>query len=91
VTLPATPPEGGPAALVLQNPGGGAAQVRVSILGSGEAGPEVVEVPAGSFVLVELPSTPAAVLVESEGAPVVPAQVSLDRRTYAIAVGIPVG
>lgn len=91
VALPATPPEGGPAALVLQNPGGGAAQVRVSILGSEEVMPEVVEVPPGSFVLVELPSTPAAVLVESEGAPVVPAQVSLDRRTYAIAVGIPVG
>jgi hypothetical protein len=91
VALPATPPEGGPAALVLQNPGGGAAQVTVSVLGSGEARPEVVEVPAGSFALLELPSTPVAVLVESEGAPVVPAQVSLDPRTYAIAVGVPVG
>lgn len=91
VALPATPPEGGPAALVLHNPGGGAAQVTVSILGEGEAGPEVVDVPAGSFALLELASTPVAVLVESEGAPVVPAQVSLDPRTYAIAVGVPVG
>jgi hypothetical protein len=25
------------------------------------------------------------------GAPIVPAQVSVDRRTYAVAVGVPIG
>jgi len=91
VVLPATPPEGGPAALLLQNPGGGPAEVTVSLLGGQEARPEVIEVPAGAFAHLELPSTPVAVLVESAGGLVVPAQVSLDRRTYALAVGVPVG
>lgn len=91
VALPATPPEGGPAALLLHNPGGGSAQVTLSFLGGQEGRPEVVEVPAGAFARIALPSTPVAVLVESTGGLVVPAQVSLDRRTYAVAVGVPVG
>jgi len=91
VVLPATPPEGGPAALLLENPGGGPAEVTVSLLGGQEARPEVIEVPAGAFAHLELPSTPVAILVESTGGLVVPAQVSLDRRTYAVAVGVPVG
>jgi hypothetical protein len=90
LALPAAPPEGGQAALLLHNPGGGPAQVTVSFLG-GEARPEVVEVAAGAFAQLELPSTPVAVMVESVGGLVVPAQVSLDRRTYAVAVGVPVG
>ena len=91
VALPATPPEGGPAALLLHNPGGGSARVTVSFLGGQEARPEVIEVAAGAFAQLELPSTPVVALVESAGGPVVPAQVSLDRRTYAVAVGVPVG
>lgn len=91
LVLPATPPEGGSAALLLQNPGGGPAEVSVSLLGEAEARPEVVEVPAGAFARLELPSTPVVVLVEAAGGLVVPAQVSLDRRTYAVAVGVPIG
>jgi hypothetical protein len=91
VVLPATPPEGGPAALMLHNPGGGTAEVTVSLLGGQEARPEVIEVPAGAFAHLELPPTPVVALVESAGGLVVPAQVSLDRRTYAVAVGVPVG
>jgi hypothetical protein len=91
VVLPATPPEGGPAALLLQNPGGGPVEVTVSILGGAEGRPEVVEVSAGAFVSLELPATPVAVLVEAVGGPVVPAQASLDRRTYAVSVGVPLG
>ena len=91
VVLPATPPEGGPAALLLYNPGGATADVTVSFLGGEEARSEVVEVPAGAFAHLELPSTPVAVLVESTGGLVVPAQVSLGRRAYAVAVGVPVG
>lgn len=91
VALPATPPEGGPALLVLENPGGGDADVTVSTLGSSDAAPELVRVPAGSVAVLELPATPAALLIEATGAPVVPAQVSVDRRTYAVAVGVPIG
>ena len=91
VALPATPPEGGPAALFIQNPGGGAAEVTVSRLDGSGAPPDVVEIPAASFAALDLPATPVALLIEATGAPVVPAQVSLDRRTYAVAVGIPIG
>ena len=91
VALPATPPEGGPAALVLQNPGGGTAQVTVSPLGAPGLEPQALEIPAASVVVVPLPETPTPVLIEAAGAPVLPAQVSLDRRTYAVAVGVPIG
>ena len=95
VVLPVTAPEGGPAALVLQNPGGGVAEVTVSPLGapgaSPQAAPNEVAVPAGSTAVLPLPPTPTALLIEATGASVVPAQVSLDRRTYAVAVGVPIG
>jgi len=89
--LPATAPEGGPAALLLQNPGGGTATVTVTLLGTGgpEGSPETVEVPPSATVRVDLPGTPVAAVVESAGGVVVPAQASLDRRTYAVAVGVP--
>jgi len=91
LVLPATAPEGGPAALLLQNPGGGTATVTVTLLGTGgpEGSPETVEVPPSATVRVDLPGTPVAAVVESAGGVVVPAQASLDRRTYAVAVGVP--
>ncbi len=90
VVLPATPPEGGPAALVLHNPGGGLAEVTVTSLGA-SLEPEVVEVAAGSTAVLEMPSSPTVVMVEATGAPVVPAQASLDRRSYAVSVGVAFG
>lgn len=93
VTLPATAPEGGPAALVIQNPGGAPAQVRVTLLGG--QGPEgsstTVEVPPGSTARLDLPESPVAAVVEASGGGVVPAQVSVAPRAYAVAVGVAIG
>jgi len=76
---------------VLQNPGGEPAEVTLTLLGGGgEAGtPPSLEVAPGTAVRLDLPSAPAAVLVEAAGGRVVPAQVSLDPQAYAVSVGVP--
>jgi uncharacterized protein DUF5719 len=93
VVLPATAPEGGPAALLLQNPGGAHARVRVTLLGTAgvEGQPQTVEVAPGTTARVDLPTTPTAALVEATGGGVVPAQVALASRAYAVAVGVTLG
>ncbi|MGH2765446.1 MAG: hypothetical protein ACRDKA_05990, partial [Actinomycetota bacterium] len=93
LALPATAPEGGPAALVLHNPGGATAEVTVTLLGAEgpEGSAETAEVVPGATIRLDLPGTPVAALVQSVGGVVVPAQVALDRRTFAVAVGVPLG
>jgi hypothetical protein len=92
VVLPAVAPEGGPAALVLVNPGDVAAEATVTYLG--EAGvqgdPAAVTVGRRSTVRLELPPAPpvTAVVDAAEGS-VVAAYVALDPKRYAVAVGIP--
>jgi hypothetical protein len=94
VVPPATGPEGGPAALVIQNPGRGVIRARVTLVGAqGEVGEELeaVEVPAGRLVVIELGDLtpePVTALVEATGG-VVAAQVSLAPRAYAVSLGSP--
>jgi hypothetical protein len=92
LVLPATAPEGGPAALVLQNPGGAAAEVTVTLLGPAgpEGEPQQASVLPGTTIRIDLPATPVAALVEATEGGVVPAQASLDRRIYAVSVGVPI-
>jgi hypothetical protein len=53
-----------------------------------EGQPRTVEVAPGTTARVDLPTTPSAALVESTGGGVVPAQVALAPRAYAVAVGV---
>lgn len=94
VVPPATGPDGGPAALVIQNPGRGAVGAQVTLVGSdGEVGEglDQVEVPAGRVVVLELGDLtpePVTALVEATGG-VVAAQVSLAPHAYAVSLGSP--
>jgi hypothetical protein len=93
---PATGPEGGQAALILQNPGRAAVRARVVLFGeSGTVdapGMTDVEIPAGRVALVDLaPLTdePVTALVVSTGGGLVAAQVALASDAYAVSLGSP--
>jgi hypothetical protein len=94
VVPPATGPDGGPAALVIQNPGPDAVRAQVTLVGTGGEvgkGLEEVEVAPGLVVvidLVDLAPDPVTALVEASGG-VVAAQVSLAPRAYAVSLGSP--
>lgn len=97
VALPATGPEGGTAALVLQNPGPRPVRARLVLIGSN--GPvevpdlEEVEVPGGRVATVDLGSLvtePVTVLVDADGG-LVAAQVALGPDGYAVSLGAPAG
>jgi hypothetical protein len=94
VVPPATGPDGGPAALVIQNPGPGAVRARVMLVGSDESvreDLEEVEVAEGRVAVIDLGGVtpePVTALVEATGG-VVAAQVSLAPRAYAVSLGSP--
>jgi hypothetical protein len=94
VVPPATGPDGGPAALVIQNPGPGAVRARVTLVGSDESvrgDLDEVEVAAGRVAVIDLGGAtpePVTALVEATGG-VVAAQVSLAPRSYAVSLGSP--
>ncbi len=94
VALPPVVAGGGPAILLVQNPGTDEAEVRVTLLGEGgPAGePSTMTVAPGSTARLELPSgDPPAAVVEAVRGGVVPAQIALDPAAYALSVGVPVG
>jgi hypothetical protein len=91
VVLPPVGPDGGPVVVLVQNPGTRPAEVEITPLGleaSGEA--QSLTVPPRTTARVDLPQ-PAAALVRSASMPVVAAGTALGHRTYAVAVGIPLG
>jgi hypothetical protein len=91
VVLPPTPPAGGTAVVLLQNPGRVPAEVRLTPLGpEGPADPQTVTVPALSTARVDLPQ-PAAAAVHALSGEVVAAGASLGPRTYAVAAGVASG
>jgi hypothetical protein len=92
VVPPAVAPEGGPAVLVLENPGPEEAEALITFLGESgpPAEPTTVVVGPRSTERLELPAAPpvTAVVDVSRGS-VVAAQVALDPKRYAVAVGTP--
>jgi Family of unknown function (DUF5719) len=92
VVLPAVPPEGGSAVLVLENPSQVPAEGTVTYLGEGGPRGEPVAVTVGPRSAVRLdvpPGPPLTAVVELTAGSVVAAQVALDPQRYAIAVGTP--
>lgn len=97
LALPAASPEGAASVLVLQNPGSGVADVRISFLtGEGAAqAPGVAEVALapGRTRLIPLPELfgqqPVTAVVRAERGEVVAAQAAFSPRGYALAVGVP--
>jgi hypothetical protein len=99
VVPPATGPEGGPAALVLQNPGPRSVRARVLLVGatgpveaSGLEALEDIPVPAGTVAVIDLEplvSEPVTALVEATDGGLVAAQVSLAPEAYAVSLGSP--
>jgi hypothetical protein len=97
VALPAGPPEGATSVLVVENPGGEVAEVRVVLLtrdGRAEA-PTLarVVVPAGRAVNIPLEDLvgdePVSALVEATQGLVVVAQAAHTEGGYAMATGVP--
>jgi hypothetical protein len=91
VALPPGGPGGGPAVLLLHNPGSGQAQVTVTLLGStGPVGdPQVLTVPGASAARLELPSdAPVAAVVQARSGSVTAAQVLLDTAAFALSAGV---
>ncbi|MGH2662242.1 MAG: DUF5719 family protein [Actinomycetota bacterium] len=94
VTIPPVVPGGGPAVLLIQNPGSEEAEVRVTLLGQGGPQGEETTLPVapGATARVDLPAgDPPAAVVEALQGSVVPAQITPDPAAYALSVGIPVG
>lgn len=95
VALPAGPPDGGAAFLILQNPG--AAEVRVRLRALTAEGPADLTglgqtvLPAGRSVAIDLAAPaggrPVAIVVEALGGTLVAAQASHSEAGYAISLG----
>jgi Family of unknown function (DUF5719) len=92
VVPPAVPPEGGPAALVLENPGNRPARALVTYIGEAGAQGDPADLTVGPRSVVRLdlpPGPPVTAVVDVTDGSLVPAQVALDPKLYAVAVGLP--
>jgi hypothetical protein len=91
VVVPPVVPKGGPVIVLLQNPGTRPAEVEVTPLGAdgpGEA--RTITVPARTTARLEVPQ-PAAAVVRVRPGSVVAGAAVLGERSYAVAVGVPLG
>lgn len=90
VALPPGGPEGGPAVLLLHNPGSAQAQVSITLLGqAGPVGePQTITITGAAAARLELPSdAPVAAVVRVEAGSVTAAQVLLDPSAFALSSG----